>query len=427
MGLIQRKQMKIPRTVSYQIRLTSDDLHRIFFLRHLREDNGLVCAEGEEFVYDLPAGVEALYAIEVNLFYYKGNGQLLYQLNGSHKQYSGLPEPKSLFSFQTKENGSAWFALTDDAVYSLGENGQIETVSDVGGTCAAIFKERIFIAKDNTVYYSAPLNPHDWSVTRYGGGHVELPSHDGKFIGIVAFRDQLYLFRERGIMLLRVLGDDLNFKAIPIRFGGEKIVPDTIADCGDCILFFTERGLYSFNGGTCKLQERALLEQMHGIPAHAVAYAGRYYAQCTHCDLGSCVYCFEPQAGKGHFVFLNAQLLTAGYGVWHARNRYAYCFTGRGIPSIGEVRIVNKSTDFGLGHGERILEAVTVEGAGEYKITANSEYLVPYTVKGKAGGKLCFPTSIRGSKFILDITSSYPAEVRVKAIVLHFREVKNDD
>ncbi|MDE7158441.1 MAG: hypothetical protein K2N74_02600, partial [Clostridiales bacterium] len=428
MGLTVIKQTKYPQTVARNIRFSSEELHRTFLLRHLREDGyGLICAEGEEYVCPLADKTKGFYATEDQLYSYCTNTLLYHNTSDNPKRYPEISLPVKIFTYFNAEGNAEKYVLSQDHISHITDTGVMYRYGkNKGGPCATIFKERIFSARDNYVFFTAPLAAKDWKETRYGGGQIELPSLDGKFIGVGSLHDQLYFFREHGIMHLRVLGDELNFKATPLNYGAGNIYPSTVAECGDRILFFTEGWLYEFNGSRCERQENSLFEQIEGQPRGAVAYQGKYYALCTHRTFGDCLYCFESRTGKGHFVFTEAVYLASGWGVFCAGTTNSYRLTERGLPHAGEMQIAGELSNFGLGESDKSFDGITIEGEGEFEVTGRTEYGVPYTVSGAAGEKLRFPMSLRGKKLALDVKCA-DENVRIKALTVHLTEVKNDD
>lgn len=429
MGLIQKKQTKAPKTVLHQVRLSVDDIERNFCLRHLKvENNELVCAEGKSYYYYLQETADRVFQAEDTLFYYNCEKHKLIQANVACYTYTGLPLPHSVLPLPKQNGVKQWLVMTNNEAYLLKGNETFEKVADVTSTRAVIFKERVFTISRDVIRYSAPLDMQNWSEVRYGGGCVEIPASEGNFIGIVAFRDELYFFRERGIMRLDASGDDLDFKAVPIRFGGGSIVSGTIADCGDCIAFFTNRGFYTFDGSACKLQKQSRFEQMFNACSYGAGGDGRYMAQCSHVQFGTCTYCFDLQTGKGHFVFLGAGYMASGSGIWFPYGNGMYRISNQGDCNNGWVQLVSSAlSDFGLGVGTKRLEAISVEGAGSYEISAKSECTTVHKASGEAGRKLCFSIPVYGKRFSLTISGTVPADMKIKSITLYFREVKNDD
>ena len=69
---------------------------------------------------------------------------------------------------------------------------------------AAILKDRVFVARDNTVVWSKATDPKEYNPL-LGGGFFKIP--DTKINHILAFRESLYIFCSTGIWLFTYSGD----------------------------------------------------------------------------------------------------------------------------------------------------------------------------------------------------------------------------
>jgi len=111
--------------------------------------------------------------------------------------------------------------------------------SDVqGADHVAYFKSTAFYAKDNILYFTAPLTVDDFSVAN-GAGTINV-SHD--VTGLVVFRDQLIVFTENTVQ--RITGTsaaDFTMSPITDRIG--CISADTIQEVGGDIMYVAPDGI----------------------------------------------------------------------------------------------------------------------------------------------------------------------------------------
>lgn len=119
---------------------------------------------------------------------------------------------------------------------------------------ACVHYGRIFgiVTKSNRIYFSALLNPANWSNSLNGGGYITMTDEGGLIKRIMSFKDCLYIFREYAIYKLTAYADQTEFTLSKVYTGDNKIYEKTIAVCNDRILFVADDGFYSFDGYTIK-------------------------------------------------------------------------------------------------------------------------------------------------------------------------------
>lgn len=430
-----------PNEKSDVLRLSAKELLTGYRRRafHMREDgDGLVVAEGEAVDFTLPAvGTRprptGIAAVADRVFAFDPSLQYVYLMkkdkSGHEYIYANTYEPYRILHYNNSAGNDEFYCVTEKNVLQFLSSNTITVAQNKGGACAAVFHDRLFTANGSRVFYSAPLNLRSWTETRYGAGRLELVSEGaGEILDMQPLKDNLYLMRRHGITCLRALGDELNFKAVhlPMKRGG--LVKRSVALCGERIAYFTDCGLYLFNGASSVLAENSRFGEIDfSKPVKAVSFHGRYYALVTRFAGGSAIYCYDPETCEGHFIENGASDIAAGDELYFTRGILAYRLTERGVSQNFTPCLTAENVAFGLG-GEKTLKAVAIEGEGAFRIDVSSNRGTR-TVRGKANGALKLRSPLRGSKFDLRISveNGEEDEARFRAILLRFTEDGYDD
>ncbi len=395
------------------------------YAMHFRpQGDALVCGEGaEEAEAVLPEGVTslyengrgALYAFTDKGFYACGTGEpVLLGINTGR--------PVAVISCPDKDSAYSDYAVTNADVLRLNKSGFVPTGGQ-GGSCAAYHYERLFTAKEMRVRFSKPLEAWNWTNEAQGAGYIDLPPAGGNVISILSFKDKLYLFRERGITQLRALGDNLNFKltVMPVQCG--KILAGSPADCGSHILFLAEDGLYSFNGGTCKRWENSGFDLIDGAQEiTASARGGRYFASVALKSGGRCLFCADAETEKSWFLRGEALFPAGGDGTLFAFEGKTYRIRERGFFPDTENCCTLETAPLSLGTAARkYVDAITLTGAGDFRVQVRSDEKKSETVCGRAGEKINFPTPVAGRSFLFRILTVSP-RAALRGAIVRFRE-----
>ena len=141
----------------------------------------------------------------------------------------------------------------------------------------------------DTLYYSRPYSPTDWSAPgageqpEDGAGEVQQPSWDGdSFSALQQFGSQLIAFKKHRVW--RVYGTDPGSYAFSEQYGGGAPYPNTIAVDVERILMAEDDGPSAYDGMSVspfsraqakKLWDRANLKAMDQMCA--ALFKGRYY------------------------------------------------------------------------------------------------------------------------------------------------------
>lgn len=153
-------------------------------------------------------------------------------------------------------------------------------------TSTTIHYERLFATsagEQNAVWFSETLNPLNWDINLEGAGFIEMTDERGSLIKVVSFLDYLYVFREFGISRLTAYADQTQFSVSHLFTSSGRISGETIAICGDRILFLASSGLYAFDGLSTHRLLGEITDDISNIElAKGCYYNGKYYLACRY-------------------------------------------------------------------------------------------------------------------------------------------------
>ncbi len=386
---------------------------------HFREEgDALVCAEGAEEIAEVAPGT-VLYAPEGHggepFFYSDGT------LRSDSTSYPGFSAPPNAVICYRAESGDLFYALTDGELILLPAGMASVSVGE-GGTCAAVHYERLFLAKGDVLSWKKPFAPSDGSESAQGGGHVQLPSAAGDILSIVPYREQLFLFRERGITRLRTSGDPFEFQATEIPFSCGKLIRGSVRLCGAQVLFCTESGVFSFDGSSvtrlsgCGFSEIGPADEMC-----SAAHDGKYYALATVWG-EKCIWCVDPSQKRGYFLRRKADSLAGGRELLFTEEGKLFRPSGRELPLLGrrECVLETERSTLGLSAKNKYLDGIVLEGEGRFRVEARGMGF-PHAVHGRAGERLRFPVPVRGTSFSLRLRTLSP-DATLRAVLFDVRE-----
>lgn len=440
--MILGDSLKVPDENVTLLRLSAKELLTRYDRRayHMREDGaGLVAAEGEAEDFTLPKlgtnpRCTGIAAVAGRVFAHEPTKGYLFKMKEDKSAYQNVYMYANgvfrvLHTYSTA-GIEEFYCVTPDGVYFYGGSSTTVLDSTKGSEgCAAVFRDRIFTAKDARLYYSRPFYNQIWTEGRFTAGYFEFLSEEsGKILGMQVYKDKLYLFREHGITCVRILGDELNFKAVHLPMKCGRYVKNSVALCGENIGYLTDEGFFLFNGGTSALAEYSRFDEIDLTKTvKSLSFRGKYYSLLTRKDGKKTIYCYDPVQREAHFIENGAVDVASGDELYFTRGALAYRLTKRGISQNFTPYFTARNIAFGAGK-ERMLRAVAIEGEGPFSVTVLSDN-GKRTVKGNAGEVLKLRSPLRGNGFGLKITID-PADAdtaRFCAITFRFTEEDDDD
>lgn len=386
----------------------------VFALNAAERGGALLSTGGRRLIEQLPAGCERLFRTEDGVRFF-WDGTALYKGEDS---FSLSSPPLDVLSF-VGETGREYCALTASGLYLLGAEGAEAVEGAPTGGAMALHGERLFIASGETLSYSAPLMPADWTISADGAGEIVLPSAGGAIQRLLSHRGRLLCFRERGITALTAPGDFLDFKAeeIPCAFG--SLIASSVAACGSRILFCTEEGIFSLKGEAVTAVEgcgEGLVDFTKGVRA---ASAGEsYYAALTLLSGERCILSLAGE--RAALLRLEADDVLGGKQFFFLQGGRLYALDEKGAGER-EMLLEFPLSDFGLAE-IRYLDGVRVEGEGSFRLEVRPARGLPRFVRGRAGEDIRLSPPLKGSAFALRVRSS--GRAKLGSLILRLREGK---
>ena len=314
------KRTVVPKVKDAVLRYTPERLQKEgeLHLFHLREGaNGFELAEGAEYLFAVSETATRLFEVPDELFVYEPPlRRFLRPLTEGKDFYAGVDtEPTFVVSVYVGESRWGYYVCNDREIhYLIGGLSSCEDHGDYFGATAGIwFKERFFFTFGKRLYYTqAGVLDYfeNYKSNPEGFGYVDLfSSTDGDLMGLFALDGTLYIFRERGLLEMRVGGDQLNYRAQRLEYGCGRFIANSLVDCGGTACFLTEKGLFSFDGKSCKLLDDKLMDEivLEKRPFEACCVGTTYYALLMRKNGKRAIYAYDHLRGKAHWLNVEAE------------------------------------------------------------------------------------------------------------------------
>lgn len=429
--MIYEKQFPTPkfyrRTVRRKLSLFRDKSASLAcFGLHFREDEGrLVPAEGAELVSALPAGT-------IELLTSRGHSEQAYYRTterytsiGVGGDYQGGHYEGQLVIYQRDDSwDKRVFLIAEEGIYELLQFAVKPLPNTPGGSCGCIACERLMTASGNTVYWSAPLYPNNWTESIEEAGRVELASREGDILAMFPFLERVVLFREHGINELRVRGDTLDFRMESVPVPCSRLIKGSVRQCGSKIVFLAEDGVYAYDGkGASRLTGCGFSEIDLEKDILTASCGRKYYAAVTLKCGEKCLWIVDPEAESGHFLRVQADMLAGGDAVYYAEGGNLFRLTEQGMPVGGrqECTLTTEPSMLGLSPRKKYLDGITIEGKGRFFVEARAERGRCRTVVGNAGERLALPAPVAGTSFSLNLRTNCE-HAEIKSVIFDLRE-----
>lgn len=210
---------------------------------------------------------------------------------------------------------------TDVGFYMINDTTvtEIENAPPIKSLC--IHFERAFATVHGegiSLWFSKSLDPTDWSISAESGGYIDFADQGGKLTKVVSFMGYLYVFREYAIERISAYAEQTEFNAKKVYTSSDKIFENTVAVCGDRIIFLTESGLFYFDGASVSPLSRSINQDIGIYREKAVGeyYRGVYFLSCYMGALdreetgyrkeryihNNCIFLYDLSTGKSEIM-----------------------------------------------------------------------------------------------------------------------------
>lgn len=146
----------------------------------------------------------------------------------------------------------------------------------------AVHYERVFgtvNGVENQVWFSSVMNPENWTVSGDEAGYITFSDESGDVEKVMSLSGHLYIFREHSVYRLTAYADQSEFLLKKVFTDTGRIYKDTIAFAGDKIMFYSEDGLFSFDGYDA-VRVADFIKVDDATSAIATYHNEKYYLAC---------------------------------------------------------------------------------------------------------------------------------------------------
>lgn len=187
--------------------------------------------------------------------------------------------------------------------------------------CAFVFKDMLFLGKDNQIRFSARNNYTDFTSSLDGGGYINLPANSGKILDFAELYGELYVICQKRIFKIIPYDGRDDYKVVQIKTGYINISEGTVASSQDKIMFISDLKPCVFEGATVKHYDSILGKFKTTISAGGGVFNNYYTAKCYTERHGNTIYCKDFVSGDEFFLQDSVIIVkNSPYGINTANN-----------------------------------------------------------------------------------------------------------
>ena len=168
--------------------------------------------------------------------------------------------------------------------------------------CAFVFKDMLFLGKDNQIRFSARNNYTDFTSSLDGGGYINLPANSGKILDFAELYGELFVICQKKIFKIIPYNERDDYKVVQIKTGYINILEDTVASSLDKIMFISDLKPCTFDGTTVKCFDSILGKYKATISNGGGIFSNYYTAKCYTQMHGNVIYCKDFDGGDEFFI-----------------------------------------------------------------------------------------------------------------------------
>lgn len=325
-----------------------------------------------------------------------------------------------------EEGGTQLAFCCSEGIFLYDRTKKFTVLYSTGSDAACTFHERLFFAeKPFTVRFSAPLDCGTWEDSSDESGAIEFTSERGEIIELTAFKEAIYIFRERGIEKLDAKGAARDFSHETLSYGGGNILIGSVGICGEDILFLAEDGLYAFDGA----KARRLAEDMPVYPVYGEqvcehgTFGNKYFLKYSDRGGEKKLLVWDRVTGSAYFSLSSVCALseTENRLLCFSENKLRQFAPNGALPTGEEYVFVSENVDFGSG-GRKVFKTLTLKGGGVCLVEIGNEYETKNFVfdlgRGVEKAKIALQGERFDLKFVLSDSASYVSGAEVEFDVL---------
>ena len=157
----------------------------------------------------------------------------------------------------------------------------------------------------NALVYSTDDDIKNWKEDNIE--RIEFSDDRGRLLRLLTFNDYLYVFREFGITKISQYSIKSQFSLDHLYQSQSYIYPESIAICGDKVIFLTKDGLYEFDGNNVKLIEVKCFKNMllDQAKPYAITFNNSYFLATRMSFEGDVVGCEKEDYVNNAIIVLD--------------------------------------------------------------------------------------------------------------------------
>jgi len=225
------------------------------------------------------------------VFYLDGNGNLYYfdeiksnsMFQDTGADFTSVP---TCFPYEVNNSDVLVFSSFSDGIVVCVGGNVTTSFANAEKMLSCCFHENCFYGilatDDNQIVFGKDIDVLHWDQMVFST--YTFYDEGGRLRKLISFNDYVYVFRDRSIVKIYPFSVNTNISVTNMYFSSSLIVANSIASCGELIIFLTKDGLYSFNGSIVSKLDVKIAEKIKiGFPDNiaSLCYHGKYFLACN--------------------------------------------------------------------------------------------------------------------------------------------------
>ncbi len=335
-----------------------------------------------------------------NYIYCSSDGMVCFTLTDS-SLFQGKRVAATRHSMlELNEDGTANAFVVGNTSY-IKINGMTNQVRPYKGAVrSCVLKNGRIFGIDNSdpfkIKWSGEGGIEDWTEGISGAGWVVLQNGGGEILNLIVYKDKIVAAREYGLSFLTAYGTPENFKIAYFDKRLPKICKNTVAVAGDKLYFYTEGGLYYYDGSKTEKSGTPLAAELKD--STAVFSGNRKYYLCGESKTlkRRAVLAVDTALNVDYIIDVGAEALCAGEKTFVYADGKEYT-----LDDGGEYAFTSGEIDFST-DGKKVLKEVVIDSENEVRVEVSNGVIS--RIVGGVRGK--FRPNMRGKSFKITVYGS---------------------
>ncbi len=196
----------------------------------------------------------------------------------------------------------------------------------------------------------------------------------GNIIDMLTYKEDVYVFLERGISKVKTAGRTQDFAVEEIPYAGENILPHSQVEIDGKFYFLTTGGVYIVDGEkSIKAYEALCIQPKEDEAVGAVVWEDRYLIRYTDKVRGLQTLVLEKNGKYGYVAFDMPRLCHYEGNAYCQQGRIVQFLAREGrLPAGKAHRFLSERLRFGS-DSEKTLRSLCFEGSGIFRVIVRSE------------------------------------------------------